>query len=203
MFCFTVFGVRHYIHVFCGLFGNSPVGSSFRNQKLICERVAFSMQREAYVARCALFSGLYVLTALISPIVPMDIRSSVSGPEANFLTIWATRRRLCSISRFLASILPCLVNCSSRRFSSSGLSGLGKPFLTPTWQIYSTRRSSNSKNHIGVYTLRTARAYKGVSFPFAGFGRGRLRAAVSVPVKHDMRGGGVLCLSCRGNGNIL
>ena len=53
-----------------------------------------------------------------------------------------------------------------------------------------------------MYTLRTARAYKGVSFPFAGFGRGRLRAAVSVPVKHDMRGGGVLCLSRRRNGSI-
>ena len=52
-------------------------------------------------------SGEKVDTALMSPLVPMEIRSSVSTPEAKyFFTICATSRRLCSISVSRASVSP-------------------------------------------------------------------------------------------------
>ena len=47
--------------------------------------------------------GLKVVTALISPMVPIEIRSSVSSPVPwYFLTTCATSRRLCSIRIFFA-----------------------------------------------------------------------------------------------------
>lgn len=52
------------------------------------------------------FSGLKVFTALISPMVPMEIKSSVLTPVfSNFLARNTTRRRLCSMSLFLDSSL--------------------------------------------------------------------------------------------------
>ena len=62
------------------------------------------MHLDAYVASLIFFSGLNVLIALISPIVPMEIKSSTPTPVlSNFFAIYTTRRRLCSIRSFLAS----------------------------------------------------------------------------------------------------
>ena len=41
-----------------------------------CDMIAFSMHLLAYVARRMPLSGRNVFTALISPMVPMEIRSS-------------------------------------------------------------------------------------------------------------------------------
>ena len=43
-------------------------------------RISFSMHRDAYVASLMFFSGRNVLMALIRPIVPMEIRSSMLMP---------------------------------------------------------------------------------------------------------------------------
>ena len=44
-----------------------------------CINNSFSIQRAAYVASLALFSGSNVTTAFMSPIVPIDRRSSISS----------------------------------------------------------------------------------------------------------------------------
>ena len=50
-------------------------------------------------------SALKVLIALIRPMVPMEIRSSTPTQVlSNFLAIYTTSRRLCSISRDRASV---------------------------------------------------------------------------------------------------
>ena len=78
-------------------------------------------------------SGLKVLMALISPMVPMEIRSSTPTPVlSNFFAMYTTSRRLCSISSAFASWL-------LRRFpagrslcaSSSEASGAGSTSLPP------------------------------------------------------------------------
>ena len=75
------------------------------------------------------FSGRKVFTALIRPMVPMEIRSSVLAPgESNFRAIYTTSRRLCSISSFRAS------SSSSRASSSASrsfVSGGGSVSLPP------------------------------------------------------------------------
>ncbi|MFR5891044.1 MAG: hypothetical protein ACLUG4_00705 [Bacilli bacterium] len=58
--------------------------------------------------------------ALIRPKVPIDNKSSLSIPVfSNFLTIWATNLKLCSISLFLAS--KSLLRQASKYFVSSSL----------------------------------------------------------------------------------
>lgn len=70
---------------------------------------SLSMHFAAYVASLLPFSGLNVEIALISPIVPMDIRSSISSPApAYFLATCATRRRFLSINIRRASKAACL-----------------------------------------------------------------------------------------------
>lgn len=55
------------------------------------------------MASLIFFSLLKVFTALISPMVPMEMRSSVSTPVfSNFLAMYTTSRKLCSMSLFLA-----------------------------------------------------------------------------------------------------
>ncbi len=69
-----------------------------------CIKISFSIQRDAYVANFIFFSGLNVFTALISPIVPMLIKSSIFIPVfSNFLAIYTTSRKLRSISNDLAA----------------------------------------------------------------------------------------------------
>ncbi len=46
----------------------------------MCIRISFSMQRDEYVASLMFRSGRKVLTALIRPMVPMEIRSSRLTP---------------------------------------------------------------------------------------------------------------------------
>ena len=52
-------------------------------------------------------AGQKVFTALISPMVPMEIRSSIPIPvDSNFLAIYTTSRRLCVISSSRAPGIP-------------------------------------------------------------------------------------------------
>ena len=61
-------------------------GTSFAENAQI--RISFSMHLEAYVASLIFFPVLKVLIALISPIVPMDIRSSTPTPVlSNFFAM--------------------------------------------------------------------------------------------------------------------
>ena len=71
-------------------------------------------------------SGSKVFTALISPMVPMEIMSSMPAVElSNFLAMYTTSRRLCVISRSRASGLPAASAAKTSR-SSSGESGGGR-----------------------------------------------------------------------------
>ncbi len=64
---------------------------------------SLSMHFAAYVASLLPFSALKVFTAFISPMVPMDIKSSISSPHPMyFLDTCATRRRFLSIRVCLA-----------------------------------------------------------------------------------------------------
>ena len=66
-------------------------------------RISFSIHLEAYVASLIFLSGLNVLIALISPIVPMEIKSSTPTPVlSNFFAMYTTSRKLCSIKSFFA-----------------------------------------------------------------------------------------------------
>lgn len=61
-------------------------------------RISFSMHREAYVASLILRSTLNVFTALMSPMVPMEMRSSTfTAGDSNFFAMYTTSRRLCVI----------------------------------------------------------------------------------------------------------
>ena len=66
-------------------------------------------------------SSLNEFIALISPIVPHEIRSSASAAPLYFFTMWATRRRLCFIRISLAFMSPlwnALIYVSSSAFES-------------------------------------------------------------------------------------
>ena len=68
-------------------------------------------------------SGQKVPTALMRPIVPIEIRSSIPTLVfSNFLAMYTTRRRLCSIRALFA---PSSGSRESSSLSSSGLSGGG------------------------------------------------------------------------------
>ena len=61
--------------------------------------ISFSMHRDAYVASLMFLSVRNVLMALISPMVPMEIRSSMCIPVfSNRRAIYTTSRRFRSIS---------------------------------------------------------------------------------------------------------
>ena len=74
---------------------------------------------------------LKVFTALIRPMVPMEIRSSMLIPVfSKRLEMYTTRRRLCSISFCRAVSSPCsraLMACSSASLSRGG----GRESLPP------------------------------------------------------------------------
>ena len=73
---------------------------------------SFSMHLAAYDASLALLSGSNVTTAFISPMVPIDRRSSISsGGGWYFFTICATRRRFRSIRMCFASRSPSVYFC--------------------------------------------------------------------------------------------
>ena len=89
-------------------------------------KISFCRHLLAYVAKRVPFVISNESIAFIKPMVPRDMRSSVLVPdEAYFFITCATRRRLCSISFFRASVSP------SRAFikhsvSSSASKGGGK-----------------------------------------------------------------------------
>ena len=67
-------------------------------------KISFSIHLEAYVASFIFFSELNVFTPFISPIVPIEIKSSIPIPVfSNFLAIYTTNLRFLSTSSFLAS----------------------------------------------------------------------------------------------------
>ena len=109
-----------------------PIGScsdTSRASFLVARRhisTSFSTHRAAYVDNCVPMPGRYVSTALISPIAPIDIKSSASQPGAvYFFAMCATSRRLCSINSLRASLSP-LTSLSNASFSSDALKGCGK-----------------------------------------------------------------------------
>ena len=74
-------------------------------------------------------SGLKVWMALMRPIVPIEIRSSMWMPVfSNRRAMYTTSRRLCSMSREAASSLPAasarMVCCSASRSSGAGMVSL-------------------------------------------------------------------------------
>ena len=76
-------------------------------------------------------SSLKVFTALIRPMVPMEIRSSTLTPAlSNRRAMYTTSRRFRSMRMFRASWLPAAYSCKSRA-SSHGSSGGGKTSLPP------------------------------------------------------------------------
>ena len=101
------------------------------------------MQRETYVESRAPFSGLKLLMPFISPIVPIEIKSSWSTFELlYFLQTCATNLKFLSISRLRASSSPVL-NFSRHIRSSSELNGSGKS-CTP--EMYPTVKTAVCKN---------------------------------------------------------
>ena len=84
------------------------------------------MHFEAYVASFIPLDSSKVFTPFISPIVPIDIRSSCSSiSELYFLTMCATSLKLCSIIIFFALRSPFLY-LIKHNFSSSGDNAGGK-----------------------------------------------------------------------------
>ena len=68
--------------------------------------ISFSMHLEAYVANFIFLSALNVFTPFISPIVPIDIKSSIPIPVfSNFFAIYTTNRKFLSTNICLASKL--------------------------------------------------------------------------------------------------
>ena len=65
-------------------------------------------------------------TALMSPMEPMEMRSSASTPlRTYFLAMWAARRRLWAMSVSAAAASP-FASASMSGLSCSGVRGLGK-----------------------------------------------------------------------------
>ena len=94
--------------------------------------ISFSMHLDAYVASFMFLSGLKVFIAFISPIVPIEMRSSTPTPVlSNFFAIYTTSLRLCSIRLLLASLSSSppsfFITCSS----SSIVSGAGSISAPP------------------------------------------------------------------------
>ena len=74
-------------------------------------------------------SARKVPTALMSPMVPMEIRSSIPTPVfSNRRAMYTTSRRLCSISSLRASSSPMRSSSSASR---SRLRGGGRVSLPP------------------------------------------------------------------------
>lgn len=81
------------------------------------------------MASLMFLSVRYVPTALINPMVPMEIKSSMLMPVfSNRLAMYTTSRRLCSISSLRASSSPMRSSSSASR---SRLRGGGRVSLPP------------------------------------------------------------------------
>ena len=124
------------------------------------------------MARRTPLSGLYVLMPLISPMVPMDIRSSISSVCVKyFLMIWATSLRLCSTKMFRLSISPCIqrsrCSCSSSRLRGFGKESPGTMRSISRKLFISSKKAVSSifsPRHI-LFTHRVSR-FDGQEFPF-------------------------------------
>jgi len=75
----TVLPAGHNVHPIAQRVRDMPLTPNLLVQKPIRERVAFSTQRAAYVASLAPLSGSKVVIPLISPMVPIEIKSSWSA----------------------------------------------------------------------------------------------------------------------------
>ncbi len=99
-------------------------------QPMYCS--GFSIHLAAYVASLIFFVSSKLSIPLISPIVPMDIKSSISlSPILYFFAIYATNLRFLSIRQSLAPRSPDL-HFSMHSFSSFALKGLGKDCTSDT-----------------------------------------------------------------------
>ncbi len=88
-------------------------------------RISFSMHRDAYVASLMFLLVSYVLIAFISPIVPIDIKSSIPVPVfSNFLAMYTTSLKFLSTSSCRVSLSPC-ANFFRAFASSSAFKGGG------------------------------------------------------------------------------
>ena len=95
-------------------------------------RISFSMHLEAYVASLIFLSLSYELIALISPIVPIDIKSSTPTPVlSNFFAIYTTSLKLCSIRVCFASASEAVPSASIAFCSSLAPSGAGNISVPP------------------------------------------------------------------------
>ena len=113
-------------------------GSSMDMSFLCCDAflrnmsISFSIHREAYVASLMFLSGQNVFTALISPIVPIDTRSSIPTPvDSNFFAMYTTSLRLCII-RSSRAFFSSVFKSSNVFCSSSFVNGGGScsaPFM--------------------------------------------------------------------------
>ena len=94
--------------------------------------ISFSIHLEAYVASFIFLCGQNVFTAFISPIVPIEIKSSTFAPVAsNFFAIYTTSLKLCVISISLAVSSPSVIlsiTISSSVFFSGG-GNVCEPFM--------------------------------------------------------------------------
>lgn len=99
-----------------------------------CISNSLSTHRMAYVANLFPYSGRKLSTAFISPIVPMEIRSSCSSSELTyFFATWATRRMLCNTSSSFAPCSP-FFNLHRQSVSSSGVRGTKNVFTQHLFQ---------------------------------------------------------------------
>ena len=105
------------------------------------------MHFDAYVANLTLLSDLYESMAFINPIEPIDNKSSLSSLVfSNFLTIWATSLKLCSINISLAFSSPSLNYF--KYFSSSSLDKTSGKLLD---SILPSRGSINKPNKLIIF----------------------------------------------------
>ena len=93
--------------------------------------ISFSTHLDAYVASFMFFDTLNVFIAFISPIVPIDIKSSISIPVfSNFFDMYTTSLKFLSTSVFFAS--SSFFSKLSNSFSSSSCdNGGGNVWLPP------------------------------------------------------------------------
>ena len=99
-------------------------------------RISLSTHFDTYVASFVPLLLLKLEIPFISPIVPIDIKSSISiFEDAYFLATCATNLKFLSIKIFLASLLPFLYK-SKYFFSSSKVNGSGNNLLLDIYPKY-------------------------------------------------------------------
>ena len=89
-------------------------------------KISFSIHLDAYVASLIFLSELNVFTPFISPIVPIDIKSSIPIPVfSNFFAMYTTSLRFLSTKICLVSKLFSSDSCFISFSSSAGSNGGG------------------------------------------------------------------------------